>query len=72
VKCGSLKDRNKKEEFLEELSEEYEEIREEHYDSLKVNSLFDTLFCAVWVALQVVAAFQIYRVSFVIVLLPVL
>jgi len=42
VKCGSLKDRNKKEEFLEELSEEYEEIREEHYDSLKVNSLFDT------------------------------
>ena len=38
VKCGSLKDASKKEDFLEELSEEYEEIREEHYDSLKVKS----------------------------------
>lgn len=36
MKCGSLKDASKKEDFLEELSEEYEEIREEHYDSLKV------------------------------------
>jgi len=38
LKCGSLKDVSKKEDFLEDLSEEYEEIREEHYDSLKVNS----------------------------------
>jgi len=36
VKCGSLKDVNKKEEFMEETCEEYEEIRQEHYDSLKV------------------------------------
>jgi len=36
VKCGSLKDENKKEEFVEELCEEYEDIRQEHYDSLKV------------------------------------
>ena len=40
MKCGSLKDDKKKEDFLEEVSEEYEEIREEHYDSLKVKSLF--------------------------------
>lgn len=53
VKCGSLKDANKKEDFLEELSEEYEEIREEHYDSLKVRSyhksfqleIFIFIFC---------------------------
>ena len=42
VKCGSLKDNNKREEFMEEISEEYEEIREEHYDSLKVKALFET------------------------------
>jgi hypothetical protein len=35
-KCGSLKDPTKKEDFVEEIAEEYEEIREEHYDSLKV------------------------------------
>jgi len=41
VKCGSLKDGNKREEFMEEISEEYEEIREEHYDSLKVKKITD-------------------------------
>jgi len=40
VKCGSLKDKKKREEFVEETAEEYEEIREEHYDSLKVKSAF--------------------------------
>jgi len=35
VVCGSLKDQSKREEFLEELIDEYEDIREEHYDSLK-------------------------------------
>jgi len=43
VKCGSLKDASKKEDFLEELSEEYEEIREEYYDSLKVQSCCGSL-----------------------------
>lgn len=42
VKCGSLKDKSKREDFMEEISEEYEEIRDEHYDSLKVKSLFLT------------------------------
>ena len=35
-KCGSLLDESKKELFEEELLEEYDEIREEHYESLKV------------------------------------
>ena len=47
MKCGSMKDANKRQEFLEEISEEYEEIRDEHYDSLKVNSQLKRLFLAV-------------------------
>lgn len=29
-------DEKKKKEFIEEIVEEYQEVREEHYDSLKV------------------------------------
>lgn len=36
LQCSSLLDEACREEFVEEVSEEYEEIREEHYDSLKV------------------------------------
>lgn len=36
LKCSQLLDENLKEEFFEDVSEEYEEIRQEHYDSLKV------------------------------------
>ena len=36
VQCGSLLDKEKFDDFMEEINEEYEEIREEHYDSLKV------------------------------------
>ncbi|XP_033734273.1 methionine synthase-like [Pecten maximus] len=35
VVCSSLLDNTNKEDFVEEVSEEYEEIREEHYESLK-------------------------------------
>ncbi|KAL2077934.1 hypothetical protein ACEWY4_025619 [Coilia grayii] len=35
VVCSQLLDKTLKEEFFEEVSEEYEEIRQEHYDSLK-------------------------------------
>ncbi len=39
VVAGALLDENQKEEFTEEVAEEYEEIRDEHYDSLKVHTL---------------------------------
>lgn len=32
-------DPSKKVEFIEEVAEEYEELREEHYESLKVISI---------------------------------
>ncbi|CAH1792878.1 unnamed protein product [Owenia fusiformis] len=35
VVCSSLKDDNLREEFIEDVAEEYDYIREEHYDSLK-------------------------------------
>uniref|UniRef100_A0A6Q2XT27 Methionine synthase n=1 Tax=Esox lucius TaxID=8010 RepID=A0A6Q2XT27_ESOLU len=35
VVCSQLLDDNVKEEFFEELTEEYEDIRQDHYDSLK-------------------------------------
>lgn len=35
VVCSSLLDPSSCDDFVEELSEEYEEIREDHYDSLK-------------------------------------
>ena len=34
--CGALLDDSQKLEFAEEIQEEYEDIREDHYDSLKV------------------------------------
>lgn len=36
LKCSQLLDENLKEEFFEEVCEEYEEIRQDHFDSLKV------------------------------------
>ena len=36
VQCSTLFDMVKKEDYLEEITEEYEEIRTDHYDSLKV------------------------------------
>ncbi|XP_073247653.1 methionine synthase-like isoform X1 [Porites lutea] len=35
VVCSALIDQNSKEDFVDEVKEEYEEIRDEHYDSLK-------------------------------------
>ena len=34
--ASALLDDNLKEEFVDEVSEEYDEVREDHYDSLKV------------------------------------
>lgn len=39
--CSALIDEGSKEDFVEEIKEEYEEIRDEHYDSLKVSDVFD-------------------------------
>lgn len=36
VKCSQLLDEMGKEDYFEELKQEYEEVRQEHYDSLKV------------------------------------
>ena len=36
VVASALLDESVKDEYIEEIAEEYEEIREEHYDSLKV------------------------------------
>ncbi|ESO13245.1 hypothetical protein HELRODRAFT_63136, partial [Helobdella robusta] len=35
VVCGALKDATKREEFIEEVAEEYEDLRNDHYESLK-------------------------------------
>ena len=37
LKVGALMDPEQKEDFTEEVAEEYEELREDHYDSLKVS-----------------------------------
>lgn len=34
--CSQLLDENLKDDFFEEIQEEYEDIRQDHYDSLKV------------------------------------
>lgn len=34
--CSQLLDEAVREEYFEDLKEEYEEVRQEHYDSLKV------------------------------------
>jgi len=37
VQCSNLLGEEDRTEFLEDISDEYEEIREEHYDNLKVS-----------------------------------
>lgn len=37
LQCSQLLDENQKEDFFEEVLEEYDDIRQEHYESLKVN-----------------------------------
>ena len=41
--AGALLDDKLKDEFIDEISEEYDEVREEHYDSLKVTLLYLSL-----------------------------
>lgn len=36
--CSQLLDENQKEEYFEEITEEYEDIRQDHYESLKVSN----------------------------------
>lgn len=36
LQCSQLLDESVKDDFFEEILEEYEEIRQEHYESLKV------------------------------------
>lgn len=45
--CSQLLDENLKEEYFEEIMEEYEDIRQEHYESLKVGDRNRSLF--IWV-----------------------
>lgn len=46
---AALLDDSKKKEFFEEITEEYEDIREEHYQSLKV--YYSKTFCDhIWYA----------------------
>ena len=40
LQCSALIDGTSKEDFVEEIKEEYEEIRDEHYDSLKVRDFY--------------------------------
>jgi len=35
--CSGLLDKKNRDVYLEEIQEEYEDIRSDHYDSLKVN-----------------------------------
>lgn len=35
--CSQLLDESLKDEYFEEITEEYEDIRQDHYESLKVN-----------------------------------
>ena len=39
--CSSLLNAGEKEDFIEDICEEYEEIRTDHYDSLKVTSMLN-------------------------------
>ena len=39
--CSSLLNSEEKEDFIEDICEEYEEIRTDHYDSLKVTSMLN-------------------------------
>lgn len=39
AQCSQLLDEVGKEDYFEELKQDYEEVRQEHYDSLKVRAL---------------------------------
>jgi hypothetical protein len=36
--CGALLDKKSKQAFIEDVAEDYEDVRQNHYDSIKVNS----------------------------------
>lgn len=42
IKCSQLLDEMGKEDFFEELKQDYEEVRQEHYDSLKVRPVYNS------------------------------
>lgn len=44
LQCSQLLDEGMSEDFFEEVTEEYEEIRQDHYDSLKVCSAYGNSF----------------------------
>uniref|UniRef100_A0A8C0VKG1 Methionine synthase n=1 Tax=Cyanistes caeruleus TaxID=156563 RepID=A0A8C0VKG1_CYACU len=52
VVCSQLLDDSIKDDFFEEILEEYEEIRQEHYESLKVQINFK-LFSSCWIMLLI-------------------
>lgn len=39
LQCSQLLDDGQREEYFEDIKEEYEEVRQDHYDSLKVLKL---------------------------------
>ena len=41
LQCSSLLDQSQYDDFVEEISEEYDEIREDHYEHLKVWIIVD-------------------------------
>ena len=48
--CSQLLDENLKDEYFEEIMEEYEDIRQDHYESLKVSDKNESPL--VWVMKQ--------------------
>lgn len=44
LQCSALIDEASKEDFVEEIREEYDEVRDEHYDSLKVQKYSLNMF----------------------------
>lgn len=43
--CSQLLDENLKNDYIEEIQEEYEDIRQDHYESLKVSDKSRVLAC---------------------------
>lgn len=43
MQCSSLIDKRSKDDFLEDVNDEYEDIRTEHYDTLKVVTVYSDL-----------------------------
>ena len=35
MQCGSLLDKDRREDFIEDVAEDYEDVRQDHYDGLK-------------------------------------